>query len=151
LLHWLSWVQVLGVLLLLDEDAPPAPPEDVPALPPEDFAPPPPPPLLLLDELLLPALLLPPAWLLLELLVELPPAPAFDELLFSPLDPPPELRELSEVPPEDLLLLPLLPPSSPLLALSFCLTAQVTKTKALARMKMGKCREGRLGQDIVFK
>lgn len=96
-----------------------------------------------------PALLLPAAWLLLELLLELPPAPAFDELLFSLLDPPPpELRELSEVPPEDLLL-PLLPPSSPLLALSFCLTAQVTKTKALARIKPGNNREGGRGKSIV--
>jgi hypothetical protein len=142
LLHWLSWVQVLGTLaLLLDEDAPPEPPPALPpALPPPEGFPALPPLPLLLDELLLPALLLP-AWLLPELLLELPPAPALDELLLSRFDPPLELKELLDDPPEDLLPL-LLPPSPPGLSeLLLDLTAQVMRTKALAAIKPGKYRE----------
>jgi hypothetical protein len=140
LLHWLSWVQVLVMLLLLDEDDPPKPPpDDMPAL-----LPPPP---LLLDELLFPALLLP-AWLL-ALLFPPPSAPAFDELLLSPLDPPrPELDELPDEPPEDLLLPPPSPPFSELL---LCLFAQVTRAEALARIRMGKYRDGKRRENIVFK
>jgi hypothetical protein len=151
--HWLSCVQVFTVLMLLDEDAPPEAPPALP--PPPEALPPlpalPPPPLTLLDELLLPAL--PPAWLLLELLLELPPL-AFDELLLAPPEPPRplELVELSDEPPEDLLLSPLLPPSPPPLSeLLLDFTAQAIRKTAPARIRVGTGCEEKRGECIVCR
>jgi hypothetical protein len=149
LLHWLSWVQVLTVLLLLlDEEVPPAPPlEDEPPallLPGEEL---PAFPALLLDELL-PAL--PPLWLLL-LELELPPEPARDELLLDPPPPELELDEFSDVPPEDLLppLSPLDPP--PLSELLLAGLAQATSERAAPRIRTESDREGVREEGMVVR
>jgi len=134
LLHWLSWVQVLVKVMLLDEDAPPAPPlgDDPPwlLLPGDEL---PAFPALLLDGMLLLAPPPPPARLLLEL--EVPPAPAWDWdelLLLEPPWPALELDELSDDPPEDCES-PLLPPLSELLLED--LVAQATRESEPLRIR----------------
>jgi hypothetical protein len=134
------------MLLLLDEEVPPMPPlEDEPPtllLPGEELPAPP----ALLDE---PPPALPPLWLLLLELLELepPPDPARDELLL--LDPPPpelDFDEFSDVPPEDELPLPLVPP--PLSELLLAALAQATSERAAPRIRAENDRKGVRGEGM---
>lgn len=131
----------LLLLLLLDDEVPPPPPleEEPPTLlPPGEELP-------ALAALLLDALrpALPPLGML---LLELPPEPARDELLLEPPAPALERDELSDVPPEDELLPPLVaPPLSESLPADL---VQVARERAVPRSRTENDREEARGDSM---